>query len=199
MKETRMKDEMNKLLGSGAAGSSMTLPGMDSRQMSGAMQQLINNMNVPIIICFGSINRTDVEGISGNTIRAELIKNSIRQLSQGVIEQQIVTEEIQRNNKTGNVRKEYAETVIRFTSQSATSLYVLAAAVNYTSDRRFERKLVLYGMVHKGQVMPDMSNPLSMLNNMMPSGSQMPQMPGGQNPLQNLPNLQNLQNLFPHQ
>ena len=188
MKDTHMQEEMNSLLGKGMGqgDSGLNLPGMDAKQVAGMMRQMANSMNVPIMVCFGNVNRSDVEGVSGNTLRASVIKNNIRQLGPGVLEQQIVTRETQRNNKTGTVRQEYAETVIRFTNQGANSLYVVAAAVNYTSDRKFERKLILYGTVRKGQVMPDMSNPLGGLNNMLPGNSQMP---AGQNPFQNL---------FPH-
>ncbi len=168
MKNTHMQEEMNGLLGSGQLGQAagMTLPGMDSKQLAGMMKQVMSNMNVPVMIDFGAINRSDVEGISGNSVRAVVLKNSIRQLGPGILEQQIVTQETQRNNKTGKVRYEYAETVIRFTSQDANDLYVQAAAVNYTADRKFERKLILYGSVRKGQVMPDMTNPLGGLPNM---------------------------------
>lgn len=188
MKNTHMQEEMNGLLAGGRLGQSagMSLPGMDSKQLSGMMQQVVNNMNVPVMIEFGAINRSDVEGISGNTIRATVLKNAIRQLGPGILEQQIVTQETQRNNKTGRIRHEYAETVIRFTSQNANDLYVQAAAVNYTEDRKFERKLILYGSVRRGQVMPDLSNPLGGFSNMMPGGSQLP---AGQNPFQGL---------FPH-
>lgn len=191
MKETHMQEEMNKMLGGGQGqlGGGLTLPGMDANQLAQAMRQVVNNMNVPIILCFGAINRTDVEGISGNAISAEVLKNTIRQLSPGVLEQQIVAGESQRNSKTGKARQEYAETVIRFTSRSANDLYVVAAAVNYTADRKFERKLVLYGNVRRGVVMPDMTNPLNILNNTLPGGLQSPRIPSGQNPFQNL---------FPH-
>ncbi len=182
MKETHMQEQLNSMLGAGGLGqaSGLTLPGMDSTQIASMMQRITSTMNVPIMVNFGAINRTDVEGVSGNTIRATVLRNTIRQLGPGVLEQQIITQENQRNNKTGKARQEYSETVIRFTSQTANDLYVQAAAVNYTSNRQFERKLILYGSIRRGEVMQDASNPLGGLN------SQFPQLPGGQNPFQNL-------------
>jgi hypothetical protein len=159
---------------------------MDSRQMASVMQQMANTMNVPIMVNFGNINRSDIKGISGNDIKAAVLSNTIRQLSPSVIEEQIMTLETQRNKKTGVTRQEYAETVVRFTSQSANTLYVQAAAVNYTFDRKFERKLILYGTVRKGQVMQDMSNPMGGLTNMMQGGGQINQIAPGQNPFQGL-------------
>jgi len=187
MKETHIQDELNGMLGGNGLGQSgMTLPGMDSKQLASMMQQVAGNMNVPIMINFGSVSGSGVEGVSGNAITATVLSNTIRQLNPGVLEQQIVTQESQRNNKTGKVRQEYSETVLRFTSQSNNSLYVQAAAVNYTSNRQFERKLILYGTIHRGQAMPEASNPMGGLTNMMPGNSQHSQMPGGINPLQGL-------------
>ncbi len=186
MKDTNMQQELNSMLGAGGLGQAggLTLPGMDSRQMASVMQQMANTMNVPIMVSFGTINRPDIQGVSGNEIKAALLRNTIRQLSPSVLEEQILTQETQRNKKTGKIRQEYAETVVRFTSQSANTLYVQAAAVNYTSDRKFERKLILYGIVRKGQVMPETMNPMG--NMMMPGNNQLPQLPSGQNPFQGL-------------
>ena len=191
MKETRMQEQLNGVLGNGAMGgsNSLTLPGVDSGQMANMMKQFTSNMTVPIMVSFGNINRSDVEGVSGNSIRATVLSNTIRQLSPGVLEQQIVTQETQRNNKTGKVRQEFSETVVRFTSQSNNALYVQAAAVNYTSNRQFERKLILYGTIRRGQMMQESNNPMGGLggmNNIVPGNSGLP---SGQNPLQGL---------FPH-
>jgi hypothetical protein len=185
MRDTNMGQELNSMLGAGGLGQAggLTLPGMDSRQMASVLQQMGNTMNVPIMVSFGSINDPNVKGVSGNDIRAVVLSNTIRQLSPGVLEQQIITQESQRNKKTGRTRQEFAETVVRFTSQNANTLYVQAAAVNYTSDRRFERKMILYGTVRRGIVMQEARNPLGGMTNMMPG---MPQMPAGQNPFQNL-------------
>jgi hypothetical protein len=184
MKDTNMQQELNGLLGAGGSGQAggLTLPGMDNKQMANVIQQMTNTMTVPIMVSFGTIDRPDIKGISGNEIKAVVLRNTIRQLSPSVLEEQIVSQETQRNKNTGKVRQEFAETVVRFTSQNANTLYVQAAAVNYTSDRKFERKLILYGTVRKGQVMPESMNPMG---NMMP-GNQLPQLPGGQNPFQGL-------------
>ena len=188
MKDTHMQEELNSMLGAGGLGQAggLTLPGMDSRQMASAMQQMANNMTVPIMVNFGNINRSDVEGISGNEIKASVLSNAIRQLSPSILEEQIVTLESQRNKRTGKVRQEYAETVMRFTNQDANTLYVQAAAVNYTADRKFERKLILYGIVRRGQVMQDSMNPMSGFTNLIPGSDQLPKLPAGQNPFQGL-------------
>lgn len=184
MRDTNMGQQLGSMLGAGGLGQTggLTLPGMDSRQMASVLQQMGNTMNVPIMVSFGSINDPNVKGVSGNDIRAVVLSNTIRQLSPGVLEQQIIAQESQRNKKTGRTRQEFAETVVRFTSQNANTLYVQAAAVNYTSDRRFERKMILYGTVRRGIVMQEALNPLSGMTN-MPGTLQMP---AGQNPFQNL-------------
>ncbi len=186
MKDTNMQQELNTIIGADGSGQKggLNLPGMDSRQMASVMQQMANTMTVPIMVSFGNIDRPDIKGVSGNQIRANLLSNTIRQLSPSVLEEQIVCQETQRNNKTGKVRQEYSETVVRFTSQNANTLYVQAAAVNYTLNRQFERKLILYGTVQKGQVMAD---PSTSLGGLMPGNSQLlPQLPDGRNSLQNL-------------
>jgi hypothetical protein len=173
----------------------MTLPGMNSGQMGAMMQQMMANMNVPIMLNFGEVTGAmGEEGLSGNAFHSKVLKNSIRELSPSVLEQQIVTSEVQQNKKTGQTRNEYSETVIRFTKQSATQLYVQAASVNYTADKRFERKIILYGTVNHGTVARNNANPLSGsgFGNLFsqPGGMQVPNLPGGvdMNQLQKLLN-----------
>jgi hypothetical protein len=191
MKDTRYQEQIGSMLGSNGQAGGMTLPGMNSGQVGAMMQQMMANMNVPIMLNFGEVNSQEVEGLSGNAFRSTVIKNSIRELSPTVFEQQIVTSEVQRNKKTNSTRNEYSETVIRFTKQTASQLYVQAASVNYTADKRFERKFILYGTINHGASAANSNaNPLSgagfgnLFN--QPGGTQMPKLPGGQNPLQNL-------------
>jgi hypothetical protein len=159
------------------------------------MQQMMANMNVPIMLNFGEVNGSmGEEGLSGNAFHSKVLKNDIRQLSPTVLEQQIVTSEVQQIKKTGSTRNEYSETVIRFTKQSANQLYVQAASVNYTAAKRFERKFILYGTISHGAAATNNANPLSgagfgnLFN--LPAGTGMPKLPAGQNPLQNLFNPQ---------
>lgn len=194
MKDTRYQETLGQMMsGNGQAGG-MTIPGMNSGQMAAMMQQVMGSMNVPIMLNFGEVNSSEVEGLSGNAFRSKVLKNSIRELSPTVLEQQIVTSEVQQNKKTGNTRNEYSETVIRFTKQTPSQLYVQAASVNYTADKRFERKIILYGTVNHGAVAPNAANPLSGsgFGNLFsqPGGAGLPKLPAGQNPLQNLFNPQ---------
>jgi hypothetical protein len=195
MKDTRYQETLGQMLGSGGQGGGMTLPGMNSGQMGAMMQQMMANMNVPIMLNFGEVTGAmGEEGLSGNAFHSKVLKNSIRELSPSVLEQQIVTSEVQQNKKTGQTRNEYSETVIRFTKQSATQLYVQAASVNYTADKRFERKIILYGTVNHGTVARNNANPLSGsgFGNLFsqPGGMQVPNLPGGvdMNQLQKLLN-----------
>ena len=188
MKDTDVGEQMGSMLQGSGLGQllGMNMGGSEGKQLSSMMQQATGSMNVPIMLSFGSIDGMSSRGVSGNTVSASVLKNSIRQLGPGVLEQQIVTREVERNNRTAQVRQEYDETVIRFTSQTSQDLYVIAATVNYTVDHKFERKLVLYGTVRKGQVMPDPSNSLGSLTNIMQANPQLKQLNSGQIPLMDL-------------
>ncbi len=195
IKDTRYQEEFGKMLSSSGQSGGMTIPGINSSQMGTMMQQMMANMNVPIMLNFGEVNGSmGEEGLSGNAFRSKVLKNDIRQLSPTVLEQQIVTSEVQQNKKTGSTRNEYSETVIRFTKQSANQLYVQAASVNYTAAKRFERKFILYGTISHGATPANNANPLSGagFGNLfgLPGGAGMPKLPAGQNPLQNLFNPQ---------
>jgi len=131
--------------------------GMQGGQMGGLMQSMMGSMagsmKVPVQLYLGNVQTSGMEtGVSGNQLRSTVLKNEIRELSPGVLEEQIVTEEVSRNAQTGAVVKSYGETVLRFTRQSSDQFYVQAAVVTFTDTRRFKRKIILYGTVRKGQV-----------------------------------------------
>jgi hypothetical protein len=131
--------------------------GMQGGQMNGLMQSMMGSMagsmKVPVQMYLGNVQTNGLEtGVSGNQLRSTLLKNEIRELSPGVLEQQLVTYQVSRNAKTGAVEKGYGETVLRFTRQNADQFYVQAAIVEFTEARHFKDKTVLYGTVRKGQV-----------------------------------------------
>jgi hypothetical protein len=81
-----------------------------------------------------------------------LLKNSIRQLAPGVLEEQIITQQTSWDPKTGQAHSGYGESVIRFTARNPQQMYVQAASVNYSASKRFQMKMVFGGWVTKGQV-----------------------------------------------
>ncbi len=133
--------------------------------MGGMVSQMMANMKVPVVLHFGTVStRGSMEvGVSGNQIDQQVVKNEIRQLASSVVEEQIVT----RNSSvqtSGRGEDGYTESVMRFTRQSPTQLYVLAASVDYDEHGRFLRKLIMYGNVVRGQVMNTSPYPSGMGN-----------------------------------
>jgi len=177
--DTEVGAQMDKMLG-----------GANS-PMGGMLKQMVTSMPVPVMLELGEIDTTansalGETGVSGNQVRATVLKNEIRQLAPGVLEQQIVTQETTWNKKTGQPRTGYGETVLRFTSRNPQQTYVQAASINYGANKHFMMKTVLGGWVTKGVTMN--TNPMgdmSSLQQMMggqggQAGQQggMPQIPG---------------------
>lgn len=133
--------------------------------MGGMVSQMMANMKVPVILHFGTVSTSgSMEvGVSGNQIDQRVVKNDIRQLAPEVVEEQIVT---QNSSVQSGGRSEsgYTESVLRFTRQSPTQLYVLAASVDYDRSGKFMRKLIMYGNVVRGQVMNTSPVPTGMGN-----------------------------------
>lgn len=133
--------------------------------MGGMVSQMMANMKVPVILHFGTVstNGSMEVGVSGNQIDQRVVKNEIRQLASDVVEEQIVT----RNSSvqsSGRSEQGYTESVLRFTRQSASQMYVLAASVDYDASGKFLRKLIMYGNVNRGQVMNTSPVPTGMGN-----------------------------------
>jgi hypothetical protein len=189
MKDTYASQQVNQMLGGMGGGMSQDQGGAMMKQMMGS---LADSMKVPLIMQLGNFETSGmVTGISGNQLRSTLLKNELRELSPTVLEQQLVTSQVETNAKTGKVTNGYGETVLRFTRQTADQFYVQAVVVAFTANRHFEEKTVLYGTVRKGQVVqnnPDPMSGLGDLSRMMggQGGGRMPQLPSGQNPFQNL-------------
>ncbi|HIA54522.1 MAG TPA: hypothetical protein EYN91_20955 [Candidatus Melainabacteria bacterium] len=174
--------------------------GMANGAMAGMMQSMMGNMKVPIAMRFGDFQSdASTPGVSGNSIAIRLLSNRIKQLSPGIMEQQMITQENSRT-KSGQAYSTYNENVFRFTQRGASQMYVEVAVVSYDMSRRFLRKFVFYGYVNKGAVQQDFSNPYSALQQMMGGGGggaggmQIPGMGGGGagNPLQQLQDLQKM-------
>lgn len=155
--DTQVPDEMKKMLG-GSAGNAA---------FGGMMSQMVSGMNVPIVLEFGDVQTGAGEtSVSGNQMRQRVIKNETRQLAANVLEQQIVTEETTWDKRTHVPRTGYGESVVRFTRQSPTVLYVQCATVSYDANKKFLEKMVLYGSIGKGVVMN--TDPMQAMQGAMP-------------------------------
>ncbi len=153
--------------------------------MGQMMQQMAQSMPVPVIFSFGDIQSSQyAKGLSGNEFVQRTLKNQVRQLAPNVLEQQIVAECNEIMRATGQPRKRYEESVLRFTKVNSQQMYVQAAQVVFGQDRKFQQKIVMYGYVTKGQVAN--TNPYSGMMQMMQPGqsgqSQFPSLQPGQNP-----------------
>jgi hypothetical protein len=134
--------------------------------------QLMGNTPAIAVMHLGSLS--NATGPTGNALSAQVVKNDVRQLKEGVLEQDLVTYGQDYNPKTGRTRNSFSETVLRFTRISPNQLYVQAADVNYRPDGHFQNKYLLYGTVNRGQAaqIPGMPG-------MMPGGMQIPGLTGG--------------------
>jgi hypothetical protein len=88
-------------------------------------------------------------GITGNALHNQVIKNDIRQLGNGIVEQDLVSYNQERNPRDGRMQSGYSEMVLRFYQQAGQQLYVQVASVNYLADGRFKDKILLYGTVQR--------------------------------------------------
>ncbi|CAN5182852.1 hypothetical protein BH10CYA1_BH10CYA1_40810 [soil metagenome] len=157
--DTQVPDEMKKMLG-GSGGNAA---------FGGMMSQMVSSMNVPIVLEFGDVQTSAGEtSVSGNQMRQRVLKNETRQLASNVLEQQIVTAETTWDKRTHIARTGYGESVVRFTRQSPTVLYVQCATVSYDASKRFLEKMVLYGSIGKGVVMN--TDPMQAMQGAMPGG-----------------------------
>lgn len=142
--DTDQADQVKQMMGAAGGGSAF----------GGMMSQMVSGMNVPLILEFGDVQTGAGEtGLGGGQLRQRVLKNETRQLAANVLEQQIVTEETKWDKRTHIPRTGYGESVIRFTRQTPTVLYVQCATVSYDANKRFLEKMVLYGSVGKGVVM----------------------------------------------
>ncbi len=143
--------------------------GMQSQMgpFAGAFNQMMGNMEAPIVMLhFGNVTTSSMEtGVSGNQFRSQVVKNVIRELGPGVLEEQIVTKSVSRVATTGKTVSGYDESVLRFKRLSDSKFYVLAASVKYTGTGKYLSKLIMYGTVDKGHMMQ--TNPYANMQQMM--------------------------------
>lgn len=113
----------------------------------------VNGMfaNIPMIFALHLGNLDQGLGVTGNLLQSRVVKNDVKQLQSGAIEQEVITYDADRNQKTGKTRYTYTESVLRFYRQSGSQLYVQAAIVSYLSNGQFVDKVVMYGTVNRGQ------------------------------------------------
>lgn len=140
LSRTRYAESINQILS--ASGLSSGVQGNDAMSMMA---------NVPILYAIHLGNLVQGVGVTGNTLQARLLKNDVKQLAAGVIEQVVVTYNADRSSANGQVRYSYSESVLRFYRQNASQLYVQAAMVSYLQDGRFKDKVIMVGTVTRGQ------------------------------------------------
>lgn len=152
--------------------------------LGGGNSQMLSMMteSIPVMV-LGSA--TGLRGLTGNALESRVIKNDIRQLKPGVLEQNIVVQESEQHRSTGSVQRSLSETVMRFTKLNAGQLYVQAASIKYRNDGHFLNKVLFYGTVNRGQsgAPPGMgAGGLPGMPGMSPSGGGM----GGLGDIQNM-------------
>ena len=104
-------------------------------------------------------NMTSGRGVTGNQLGAELMKNTLKELAKGVLEQQVVTRDSDRN-QSGQVKTTFTESDLRFTRVSSSRLSCQAAAVTYDSHGNYLNKIILAGMLDKGAPVEN-ANPMN--------------------------------------
>ncbi|MBX9685435.1 MAG: hypothetical protein K2X27_01960 [Candidatus Obscuribacterales bacterium] len=147
----------------------------------GANNSMLANMQVPVTysLHLGAPIGANTIGITGNQISNTLMKNELKELTKGVLEQEVVTRDTDRNPSTGKTQTGYSESVLRFTKISNNQLYLQAAFVYYRNDGHWQTKYILYGTLDRsyGNSSPSPAqNPYGAAN---PFGSLMQ---GGANP-----------------
>jgi hypothetical protein len=160
--DTQAPEQIKKMLGAGGGNSAF----------GGMMSQMMSTMPVALILEFGDYQTSVGETtVAGNQQRQIVLKNETRQLAPNVLEQQIVTQTTTWDKRTNRPRTGYGESVLKFTRQSPTVLYVQAATVNYGADKKFLEKMVLYGSIGKGVVMN--TDPMQAMQSSVPGMSGM--------------------------
>lgn len=148
--------DLGKQMSSMMGGQSLAAMGPMGQMMS----QMVQNMPVPVIFSLGDTQTSSMaKGLSGNDFVQRTLKNQVRQLTPTVIEQDIIAECNEIMKSTGQPRKRYEESVLRFTKVNPQQMYVQCAQVVFGPDRKFQQKIIMYGYVTKGQVVN--TNPYS--------------------------------------
>ncbi len=90
-------------------------------------------------------------GVTGNQLKSELMKNTLKQLAPGVLEQEVVSKDSDRIPSSGKVKLAYSESVLRFSKIDKRHIYLQAASVSYDNKGRFQNKIMLYGTLTRVQ------------------------------------------------
>lgn len=156
---------------------------------------MMANMQLPYMYALHLGDLTSGTGVTGNQLQSQLMKNTLKELARGVIEQEVVTRDWDRNATTGKTKTGYSESVLRFTRMSERQLYLQAASVSYRSDGKFQNKVILYGTLDRSSAAASTPNPYGMpgmgaganpFGGLMPGmGGASPGMGGGAQSLQN--------------
>ncbi|MBX9725343.1 MAG: hypothetical protein K2X81_28335 [Candidatus Obscuribacterales bacterium] len=175
-----LSDQMKMMGGSGGAGQMGALGAL----LGGGNSSAFANMKIPIIFSlhFGAPLESGSRGVSGNTLKSTLMKNQLRELAKGVMEQQVVTRDSDTNNSTGKTQTGYSESVLRFTHMNNNQVYLQCAYVYYRNDGKFQAKYILYGTLNRtnGAQQSGMTPYAGGASN--PFGGMMPGAGGGANP-----------------
>ncbi len=151
----------------------------------GGNSSAFSNMRIPIVFSlhFGAPLESGSRGVSGNTLQSTLMKNTLRQLAKGVLEQQVVTKDSDTNTTTGKSQNGYSESVLRFTHMNNNQIYLQCAYVYYRNDGRFQAKYILYGTLNKSNgAQPNAMTPYASGGGSNPFGGLVPGAGGGANP-----------------
>lgn len=133
-------DEMKQMMGASSPFGAM---------FAGGANPMIANVQVPYMYALHLGNLTSGTGVTGNQLNSQLMKNTLKELARGVVEQEVVTRDSDRNPRTGKIKTGYSESVLRFTRLDANRLYLQAASVSYRNDGRFQYKVILYGTLDR--------------------------------------------------
>ncbi len=143
-------DQLKVMGGAGALNSMLGGSG------SLANNPMLANMQVPVTysLHLGAPVQAYERGVTGNQLSKELMKNTLKELARGVLEQEVVTKDEDRQTDTGRVQTGYSESVLRFTRISQSQLYLQAAYVYYRNDGKFQAKYMLYGTLNRSYSQP---------------------------------------------
>lgn len=90
-------------------------------------------------------------GVTGNELSSQLMKNTLKQLAPGVLEQEVVTRDIDRNPGTKKTQIGFSESVLRFSKVDENHIYLQAASVSYNAQGKFHNKVMLYGTLTRSR------------------------------------------------
>lgn len=114
-----------------------------------ANNPMLANMTVPYMFAMPLGYLGGNTGVTGNQLSSELMKNTLKEVGQGVMEQDVISKDTDRNGQ-GKVKTTFTESVMRFTPQPGDRLYMQAASVSYDEHGSYLNKIILYGTLTRG-------------------------------------------------